>query len=138
MGRQALAASIALVAVLAVASSVGARHAGQSASGRIAFTSEKDGNKDIYVVNADGSGLERLTSEKGDDEFPAWSRDGRRIAFVSYRNFVTDIYVMNADGSNVRQVTRGPGRESSPAWSADGKRLVYASTGSGDDGNELY
>ncbi len=65
---------------------------------RIAFSSLRDGNTEIYLMNADGSGVTRLTYKDDFDSFPAWSPDGRRIAFHSYRDGNWDIYVMNADG----------------------------------------
>ena len=66
---------------------------------RIAFSSERDGNPEIYVMNADGSGATRLTYNGARDLVTAWSPDGRRIAFYSNRdNGNWDIYVMNAAG----------------------------------------
>ena len=75
---------------------------------------------DIYVMNADGSGLRRLTPTSFDSR-PVWSPDGATIAYV--RNY--DIWVMNADGSAQRRLTSGAGRDLSPSWSTDGKRIVF-------------
>jgi dipeptidyl aminopeptidase/acylaminoacyl peptidase len=71
---------------------------------RIAFVSDSDGNGEINVMNADGSGLANLTNSPAFDSRPAWSPDGSRIAFVS--GF--DIYVMNADGSGLTRLTDNP------------------------------
>ncbi|HEX8423069.1 MAG TPA: hypothetical protein VF634_06645, partial [Pyrinomonadaceae bacterium] len=72
-------------------------------NGKIAFTSYRDGNNgEIYSMNADGSGVTRLTFNAGVDYAPAWSPDGTRIAFISNRDAdAAQIYLMNADGSNV-------------------------------------
>ena len=73
--------------------------------GKIAFVSERDGNDEIYVMNADGTLQTRLTSDPGSDDLPAWSPDGARITFASGRDGNIEIYVMNADGSNQTRLT---------------------------------
>jgi Tol biopolymer transport system component len=89
---------------------------------------------DIYVMDADGAGVVRLTDAPGLDHFAAWSPDGSQIAFASNRdrepetgepNF--EIYVMDADGSNPVRLTNAPGRDISPAWSPDGQRIAFSS-----------
>ena len=96
-------------------------------TGRIAFRSNRDGNWEIYVMNADGSNVTRLANHPEGNESPAWSPDGRRIAFNSYRDGNLDIYVMNADGSNVTRLTNHPEGNGSPAWSPDGRRIAFTS-----------
>jgi len=107
------------------------------AGGRLAFYSNRSGNDDIYVMNADGSGLTNLTnSPDARDLSPTWSPDGSRIAFRSYRDRVWDIYVMNADGSGVVNVTNNPRVDTDPVWSPDGRRIAFRSN---RDGNlEIY
>ena len=68
-------------------------------------------------MNADGSGVRRLTDNPEWDGSPAWSPGGRQIAFSSNRDGDSDIYVMNADGSGVRQLTDNPGRYVDLDWS---------------------
>ena len=78
---------------------------------KLAFVSRRDGNSEIYVINADGSGQENLTQHPARDSHPSWSRDGRKLAFVSRRDGNSEIYVMNADGSGLRNVTRAPSND---------------------------
>ena len=68
---------------------------------KLAFVSRRDGNSEIYVMNADGSAQENLTRQPANDSQPSWSPDGRKIAFVSRRDGNSEIYVMNADGSRL-------------------------------------
>ena len=83
---------------------------------RIAFHSRRDGNMEIYLMNADYSGLTRLTSNEADDMFPAWSPDGMHIAFHSNRDGNEEIYVMDADGSNQTRLTFNSESDTRPAW----------------------
>ncbi len=83
-------------------------------------------NDEIYVINADGSGLRRLTRNDVPDGGPTWSPDGQRIAFVSSRDRTgDDIFVMNADGGDQQNLTRKPGRDGGPEWSPDGRTILF-------------
>ncbi len=75
-----------------------------------------DGPTDIFVINADGTGLTRLTDDQARDLSPCWSPDGSKIAFSSDRDGVRQIYVMDADGSRLTRVTSGPDPSFFPAW----------------------
>ena len=104
-------------------------------AGQVVFSSTRDGNYEIYVANADGSGPSRLTNHPAEDRFPAWSPDGTRIAFVSDRDGNPEIYVMNADGSNPVRLTQG--MDGDPVWSPDGTRIAFES-GREDGTSDVY
>ncbi len=95
---------------------------------KIAFTSWREGNGDIYVMDGDGSNQRRVTVNPARDEYPAWSPDGKKIAFVSNRNNVNkdhkQIWVIDADGKNPIRLTDGL-VDSYPDWSPDGTKIVY-------------
>ncbi len=103
---------------------------------QIAFTSNRDGSpegwdgNDIYVMDADGSNIRRLTREDGDDGSSAWSPDGRTLAFMSSRDdrSRSEIYVMTVDGSRVWRLTHDNRSAARPAWSPDGERIAFMST----------
>ena len=90
---------------------------------KIAFSSRRGKSFDIYVMNADGTGTQRLTSTGENDSHPTWSADGSRIAFA--RSGAGDIYVMNADGSGARRISDPTVEEAEPAWSPDGAWIAY-------------
>jgi Tol biopolymer transport system component len=104
-----------------------------SPDGRIvAFARGPVGSEQIYVMNADGSGLVALTDLKsrGHATAPDWSPDGQRIVFQSNRDSIEpasndQIYVMNADGSNQRRLTNTASRDVDPDWSPDGAMIAF-------------
>lgn len=100
---------------------------------KIAFVSNRDGNKEIYVMGTDGKNQTRLTQNQTDDTSPDWSPDGKRIAFRSSRDGDYEIYIMDVDGKNQIRLTQNQARDQNPAWSPDGKRIVFASRQ--NDGN---
>ena len=106
---------------------------------KVAFGSRRDGNWEVYVMNADGSGVAtRLTNHPAEDNAPSWSPDGARIAFGSNRDGNYELYVMNVDGSGVAtRLTNHPAWDG-PAlmWSPDGTKIAFNSQ---RDGNvEVY
>ncbi len=84
---------------------------------RIAFVSNRDGNGEIYVIDADGKNLRRVTKDEGEDSNPTWSPDGEWIAFASNRDGDLEIYVVRPDGKGLLQLTDNPTHDSEPAWS---------------------
>jgi Tol biopolymer transport system component len=110
-------------------------------NGKIAFTSARTGNSDIWVMNPNGTGQRDLTRSSAADTLPQWSPRGKLILFQSYRNQRefpddADVYVMQANGRDLREVTFSNAFDGDPAWSPDGKRIVFESR---RDGNtEIY
>jgi Tol biopolymer transport system component len=101
-------------------------------NGKIAFASTRDGDRDIYAVYPDTTGLAQLTDDPAIDTDPAWSSDGKRIAFTSTRSGNDDIYLMNADGTGQTQLTSSPGSDSNPTWSPLDRNIAFTSTRDGD------
>lgn len=99
---------------------------------RIAFVSDRDGLPAVYVMNADGTGVVRITD--GPDRFPAWSPDGLRIAFSRFGEdtFDFDIWVANADGSAPVNLTNSARDDVEPSWSPDGTKIAFTSYRTGD------
>ena len=91
----------------------------------IVFVSWRDGNGEVYAMNADGSEPRNLTQHPATDVRPAWSPDGRRIVFVSRRDGNSEVYVMNADGSGKRNLTRDRASDDYPTWSPDGRKIAF-------------
>ena len=117
---------------------------------RIVFSSAREGHfidgdgnttDEIYVMDADGSNLQRITNNLIEDENPAWSPDGERIVFSSAReghfidgdgNTTDEIYVMDADGGNQQRLTENRNNDWDPVWSPDGKRIAFMADRKGD------
>ena len=120
------------------------------AQAQITFVSKRDGNREIYVMDADGGNQQRLTNHPDNDWNPSWSPDGKRIVFHSNRDGhvhvihgrpTSEIYVMDTDGGNPQNLTNNPGNDISPSWSPDGKRIAFSSDrdwDKGDHNSEIY
>jgi len=134
--RQLLLLSVAGVLAGLLASAGPALAAFPSANGKIAFGSDRDGNAEIYAMNADGTGQTRLTNNPAFDGGPAWSPDGTKLAFSSGRDGSLEIYAMNADGTGQTRMTNNTAEDLEPAWSPDGSKVAFNSL---RDGNpEIY
>jgi TolB protein len=93
---------------------------------KLAFTSNRDGNPEIYVMNKDGSGLRRMTNNPAIDVTPTWSPTGNQLAWVSDRTGNPKIYIMNADGTGQRTLV-GDSYCDRPTWSREPfNEIAYA------------
>jgi Tol biopolymer transport system component len=105
-------------------------------SNKIVFDSNRDGVSDIYVMNPNGTGVVRLTTDPDSDAEPNISPDGTKIAFVSDRDGSEDIWVMNADGTNQVNLTNNGFVDRQPVWSHDGSKIAFRSNRNGN--NEIW
>jgi TolB protein len=97
---------------------------------RIAFTSNREDNIDIYVVDVDGQNLRQITDGPESEFAPSWSPDGTRIAYIAGTDDVNDLYIVDADGGNTLRVTtdlRVYGHSDEPLWSPDGSQILIIS-----------
>lgn len=94
---------------------------------KILFTSTRDGNREVYMMNPDGSEQVNLTQHPAGDLEAAWSPTGEQILFVSDREGTRDLYVMDPDGSNVQRVFKQKVKvwRTAPTWSPDSKQFAY-------------
>jgi len=105
---------------------------------KIVFTSNRDGNGNIYSMNIDGSGVTRLTNVSAEEQAPTWSPDGSKIVFESNRDGNFELYVMNLDGSGQKRLTFDPRTDGGPArFSPDGTKIAFARSGA-TEGPDYY
>jgi Tol biopolymer transport system component len=103
---------------------------------RIAFHSDRDGNREIYVMQVDGTVPVRITNAAGTDQAPELSPNGRRIVFQSDRTGNAEIFVADADGNNAINLTNSTATDGWPRWSPNGTQIAFHSN---RDGNfEIY
>jgi hypothetical protein len=111
-------------------------HAPVGGNGRIAFSTTRGGDADIWVMNADGRFPVPLVTAAGADIDPAWSPNGAQLAFASDRDGDNEIYVVDGDGTNLRKLTSNTADDRDPAWSPNGEFLVFRSNRTGN--NEIF
>ncbi len=99
----------------------------------IVFSSDRDGDRDLWSVSPSGGAPVQLADLDGDDDFPRWSPDGTQVAFVKNQNTnVGRLWLIGADGSGATQLSSLQARFA-PAWSPDGTEIYFAAnSGDGD------
>jgi Tol biopolymer transport system component len=125
MNRLGLVVAIMLGAVMLALEAAPSRATFAGNNGKIAFTSNRDAQADIYVMNANGGQQTRLTTDLASDFVPRWSPSGARIAFVSERDGNSEIYSMYPDGTHQTRLTNDLLRDNYPSWTADGSQIVF-------------
>ncbi|PYQ48589.1 MAG: hypothetical protein DMF59_15565, partial [Acidobacteria bacterium] len=97
---------------------------------KIAFSSDRAGTSDLYLMNPDGSGVARIVTATGAAWAPAWAPDSRRIAFncADSPTSPSDICAINVDGTNFVRLTTDPADDTDASWSRDGASIVFIST----------
>ena len=107
---------------------------------KILFTSSRDGNREVYIMNPDGSEQVNLTQHRADDQQAVWSPTGGQILFVSDRGGARDLYLMDPDGSKVRRVFKFKIEDwrTDPTWSPDGKQIAYGRVNWGKLTSTIY
>jgi TolB protein len=103
---------------------------------KIAFISRQNGNKELFVMDQNGSNVRQLTSDRSIILSPTWSPDSREIAVTSYRDRNPDLVALGLNGNGRRLLSQHPGLNSAPSWSPDNSRLAL--TLSKDGNPEIY
>ena len=104
-----------------------------SGAGQIAFVSDRTGIPQIWLMNADGTGLMQITDLQEGACQPTWSPDGTKLLFISPCSKNQESYpgssmfIMNADGTNLTPLISVPGGDYDPAWSPDGLKIAFTS-----------
>jgi type II secretory pathway pseudopilin PulG len=113
---------------------------------RIAFTTDREGNQEIYVMKEDGSEQTNISNTPDEDLYPRATRSGDRIVFVSTRDGSQDVFVMRADGADQNNLSDNPAQDAYPTWSPDAEWISFASDRGGafdiyimrSNGTEVY
>ena len=103
---------------------------------RVAFSSNRSGNFDLYVMDADGLNSRQLTNDAGNEGDPAWTPDGKWIVYTATRGSATQIVIVSVDGGETRQLTTTSRGNHSPSVSADGRTIAFVTARDGNQ--EIY
>jgi dipeptidyl aminopeptidase/acylaminoacyl peptidase len=98
---------------------------------RIAFTSHRSGDSEIWTMDVQGRDLRNVTQHPAWDYWPAWSPDGQSIAFISERDGDQELFIQSVEGGEATQLTFNNESDRLPAWSPDGSRIAFAAVRNG-------
>ena len=104
----------------------------------IVFTSERDGNRNIYIMNTDGTEQTQLTNHSAHDYEPVFSPDGLSIVFTSERDGNKEIYIMNNEGKNMANLSNNAADDWNPRYYPDNRKIVFQSLRDGPTNWEIY
>ena len=99
---------------------------------RVAFSSNRNGSFDLYLMDPDGGRLRRITSSPGNEGDPSWTPDGTRLAYTATSGTNTQVAIVSADGSENRQLTIATGGNHSPSVAPDGRTIAFVSARDGN------
>ncbi|HWP38330.1 MAG TPA: Ig-like domain-containing protein [Gemmatimonadales bacterium] len=105
---------------------------------RIAFVNDRDGNPELYIMNADGSGARRLTNSPDTEGSPSWTPDGQQLVYASNATGHFQLWIINVDGTGARRLTEEPSSNFQPAVSPDGKLIAFSTDRERPGGYEVY
>ena len=118
-----------LLSIASLCMSICVVFANAPTTAKIVFAANRVGNREIYLMNPDGSEQINITNHRADDVTPSFSPTGEQILFASDRGNPAlgtwDLYLMAPDGSNVHKVFETPAVRADPTWSPDGKQIAY-------------
>lgn len=101
--------------------------------GKVLFTTNRDGNQEIYIMNGDGSSSVNLTQHPTNDYAPRWSMDRSQFVFVSERDGNPEVYLMDVASKKATRLTNHEGIDADPDLSPDGKWVTFTSNRTGND-----
>lgn len=99
---------------------------------KVAFASDRDGNREIYIMNVDGTEQRNVSNNLAEDYRPVWSPDGARLLFESNRDGLRNLYVLVVDTQAVTVITVGSTVPCCVGWSSDGAQIVYSGQSDGN------